>query len=107
MPKAPVRRSTCSSRFGTVRAMWARAGVVCMSSSISANAALPTAVMRCRGLRPLEQLNGVAGGVVEQRLRAAEAPHDVVAERQPGRTQACHLALDVVDEHLDARPAAW
>ena len=40
----------------------------------------------------LEQLDRVAGGIVEQDLLAARARDDVVAKRQPRGAQPLHLA---------------
>ena len=64
MPNALVRRSTCSSRSGTVSAMWSIPGVITSAAG-------------------LEQLDEVAGGVDGEDLRAARAGHDLVAERTP------------------------
>ena len=54
----------------------------------------------------LEQFDRVAGRVLEQDLLAARAGDDVVAERQPGGAQPLDLGGDVVDDQMDAVPAA-
>ena len=53
----------------------------------------------------LEKLDRIARRVVDQDLRAARALDDVVAEREPGLTQALHFGRDVVDQQMDAIPA--
>src|SRR5215203_432752 len=53
----------------------------------------------------LEELDRVAGGIVERNLLAAGATDDVVAKREPGRAQALDLARDIVDDEVDAVPA--
>ena len=45
-------------------------------------------------------------GIVEQDLLAARAADDVVAKRQPGGAQPLDLGGDVVDDQVDAVPAA-
>src|SRR5690242_5763066 len=54
----------------------------------------------------LEELDGVAGGIVEQDLSAAGAGHDLVSEGNAFAAQAVDLCLDVVDDEVDAVPAA-
>jgi hypothetical protein len=54
----------------------------------------------------LEQLDGVAGGVIQQDLLATKPGHDVVAELRPRVAQGLDLAVKVVDLELDAVPAA-
>jgi hypothetical protein len=46
--------------------------------------------------RRLEELDRVAGGVLEEDLPAVRPANDVVAEREPGRAQPLHLCRDVV-----------
>ena len=54
----------------------------------------------------LEQLDRVAGRVVEHGLLATGARHDLAAERDAGVVQARDLGLDVVDLDDEAVPAA-
>src|SRR2546428_2187819 len=54
----------------------------------------------------LEELDRVSGRVVEQDLRAAGSLDDIVAEAEPGGAQPGDLGLDVVDDQVDAVPAA-
>ncbi len=53
----------------------------------------------------LEQLNGIAGRVVEQDLRAAGSGDDVVAEVHAGLAEAFDLGREVVDDEVDAVPS--
>jgi hypothetical protein len=54
----------------------------------------------------LEQLDDVARGVLEKDLGAAGSGEDVVAEGEPITAEARDLGLDVVDDEVDAVPAA-
>src|SRR3954469_24886373 len=54
----------------------------------------------------LEELDRVAGGVLEQDLPPAGPGDDVVAECQAGGAQAVDLIRDVLDDEVDAVPAA-
>src|SRR5262249_44133505 len=54
----------------------------------------------------LEELDDVAGGVLEQYLLAAGSFEDVVAEPSTGAAETGHLGIDVVDDEVDAVPAA-
>src|SRR3954447_18528300 len=58
------------------------------------------------GAGGLEELDRVAGGVLEQDLPAARPADDVVAERQAGRPQPIDLGPDVLDDEMDAVPAS-
>src|SRR5262245_44533893 len=65
-----------------------------------------TPLGRWRGGGELEELDDVAGGVQEQDLPAAGSLDDVVAEPCTGVAEAGHLGIDVVDDQMDAVPAA-
>src|SRR6266536_260323 len=54
----------------------------------------------------LEQFDGVAGGVLQQDLRAARPGDDVVAELQAGGTEPVDLRGQVTDLQVEAVPAA-
>jgi hypothetical protein len=54
----------------------------------------------------LEELDWVAGGIVDQDLLAARPGDDVVAEAQPGGAQPLDFAGEVLDDQVDAVPAA-
>src|SRR5215218_8343019 len=54
----------------------------------------------------LEELDRVAGGIVEQDLLPAWAGDDVVAERQPRGAEPFDFAGEVLDDQMDAVPAA-
>src|SRR5262245_15479813 len=56
--------------------------------------------------RGLEELDDVAGGVLEQDLLAAGSLQDVVAEPGARVAQARDFGVDVVDDQVDAVPAA-
>jgi pimeloyl-ACP methyl ester carboxylesterase len=56
-------------------------------------------------VRRLEQLDRVAGRVIEQDLLAARSGDDVVAEGEPGGAQPLDLGFDVVDDEVNAVPA--
>src|SRR5258706_15261903 len=58
------------------------------------------------GTSRLEQLDDVAGGVFEQDLGTAWAGENLVAEGQPGLAEVADFGSDVVDEEVDAVPAA-
>jgi hypothetical protein len=49
---------------------------------------------RCSGARGLEELDRVAGGVVEQYLAAASPSDDFATKAEPGRAQCRDLALE-------------
>src|SRR5258708_5551091 len=54
----------------------------------------------------LEELDDVAGGVLEEDLLAARSREEVVAERSTGAPKSRDLGIDVVDDQVDAIPAA-
>jgi hypothetical protein len=54
----------------------------------------------------LEQLDDVAGGVLEQDLLAAGPGEDLVPERHTRGPEAVDLGRDVVDDQVDAVPHA-
>jgi hypothetical protein len=54
----------------------------------------------------LEELDRVAGGVVEQDLLAARAGDHVVAEAQSGGPQPFDLSGKIVDDQVNAVPTA-
>src|SRR5439155_26212184 len=54
----------------------------------------------------LEQLDDVAGGVFEQDLQSAGAGYDLIAKFRPGRLEPLDLACEVLDDELNAVPAA-
>src|SRR5215216_3995891 len=58
------------------------------------------------GAGGLEELDRVAGGIVEQDLLAARAADDVVAEAQPRGSQPLDFAGEVLDDQVDAVTAA-
>src|SRR3954463_909190 len=58
------------------------------------------------GAGGLEELDRVAGRVLEQDLPAAWPADDVVAERQGGGPQPVDLGADVLDDEVDAVPAS-
>src|SRR6476619_4708937 len=60
-------------------------------------------VLPCGGLK---QLDRVAGGVVEQDLLAAGAADDVVAEVHAFAAEALDLGCYVIDDEVNAVPAA-
>src|SRR5262245_3134029 len=65
-----------------------------------------TPLGRWRGGGELEELDEVAGGVQEQDLLAAGSLDDVVAEPCTGVAEAGDFGIDVVDDEVDAVPAA-
>src|SRR6266540_318235 len=54
----------------------------------------------------LKELDGIAGWIVEQDLRAPGSFHDVVAEPEPGGPEPVDLGGEVVDYEVDPVPAA-
>jgi hypothetical protein len=54
----------------------------------------------------LEEFDDVAGGVLEQDLLTAWSFEDVVAEPCTGVAESGHFGIDVVDDEMDAVPAA-
>src|SRR3954452_2973731 len=60
----------------------------------------------CSGAGGLEELDRVAGGVLEQDLPAARPADDVVAEGQARGSEPVALGRDVLDDEVDAVPAA-
>ena len=58
------------------------------------------------GAGRLEELDDVAGRILEQDLLAAGPFDDVVAERRAGVAEPGDLGVDVVDDEVDAVPAA-
>src|SRR4051794_23061461 len=54
----------------------------------------------------LEQLDRVAGGVLQEDLLPAGAADDVVAEGEACGAQPLDLGRDVLDDQVDAVPAA-
>ena len=54
----------------------------------------------------LEQLDGIAGRVLDHDLFTARAGHDVVAEPDARVTEPRHLRLDVVDREHESIPSA-
>src|SRR5918995_2574391 len=54
----------------------------------------------------LEQLDWIAGGVLEQDLLATRPADDVVAERQTGGPQPLDVGRDVLDDEVDPVPAS-
>ena len=58
------------------------------------------------GIRRLEQLDRVAGRVVQDDLPSARAGDHVAAEGHAGGAQPGDLGVDVVDQQVDAVPAA-
>src|SRR5215831_6624256 len=101
----PRRRTTSSC----IIAMWAAGPPKAVtprrrnSRASSPTRLLPPLTSHASGL---EQLDEVAGRVLDQDLLAARAGHDVVAERHAGGLQAVDLGRDVVDDEVDAVPAA-
>src|SRR5207245_9122627 len=60
-----------------------------------------------RALGGLEQLDDVAGGILEQDLRSARPGDDLVAGPQAGLAKPVDLSAQVRDHELDAVPASW
>src|ERR687892_1382768 len=58
------------------------------------------------GAGGLEELDHIAGGVLQQDLTAAGTADDVVAEAQAGLAESGDLGGDVADDEVDAVPAA-
>ena len=59
-----------------------------------------------RSLPPrLEELDGVAGGILEEDLGPAWPGHDVVAEMNPRRAEPLNLCREVFDNEVDSVPA--
>src|SRR4051812_33241537 len=56
--------------------------------------------------RGLEELDHVAGGIQDQHLLPPGAFEDVVAEPRPDLAQPGDLRADVLDDQVDAVPAA-
>src|SRR3954447_14542306 len=56
--------------------------------------------------RELEELDEIARRVLDERLVAAHAGHDLAAEARASRTQPPHLRLEVLHGQRDAVPAA-
>src|SRR4030088_2648222 len=54
----------------------------------------------------LEQLDQIAGGILEQDLRTAGPGHDLVAEFDSGGAQPCDLGGEIIDDQVNAVPAA-
>jgi hypothetical protein len=52
-------------------------------------------------VRRLEDLDRVAGGVVDEDLSTARAADDIVAEAEAGGAEALDLGVDVVDDEVD------
>ena len=61
---------------------------------------------QCSVCGRLEQLDRIAGRILEEDLGPAGAPHDVVSEPQAGGPQALHFGDEVVHDELDPVPAA-
>jgi hypothetical protein len=57
--------------------------------------------------RRLEELDGVAGRIVEEDLLAAEAGYDVVAESRTRLAERLNRVFEIVDLEQKAIPAAW
>ncbi len=55
----------------------------------------------------LEDLDRVAGGVVDEYLSTSGSADYVVAEIGAGDAEALDLGVDVVDDEMDAVPASW
>src|SRR5262245_66669962 len=73
----------------------------------SVASASPSCLLHSRSTRGgLEELDDVAGGVLEQDLPAAGSCEDVVAEPGPRGAEAGDFGIDVVDDEVDAVPAA-
>jgi hypothetical protein len=56
-------------------------------------------------LRRLEQLNGVARGVVENDLRATRSSDDIIAELESRATKAFELSGKVLDLYVNTIPS--
>jgi hypothetical protein len=56
-------------------------------------------------LRRLEQLNGVARGVVENDLRASGSSDDVIAELESSSSKAFDLSAKVFDVYVNTIPS--
>src|SRR5262249_51698173 len=54
----------------------------------------------------LEELDWIAGWIVEQDLRAAGASHDIVSKSNAGRAEPFDFVSQVVDDEMDAIPPA-
>src|SRR6059058_2266166 len=54
----------------------------------------------------LEELDGVAGGIVEHDLLAAGTTDHGAAEHHTGGAKALYFGVDVVDDQVDAVPSA-
>src|ERR687898_1237409 len=65
----------------------------------------PGSMDRCSGADGLEELDRVAGRVLEQHLAAAPPRDDVITEAGSALAQRLNLALEVRDLDLDAIPA--
>src|SRR5262245_56512698 len=75
----------------------------CAPAALSETSPAVTGLASAPGL---EELDRVAGGVVEHDLPAAGAADDLVPERDSFTGQAFDLGLDVVDDQVDPVPAA-
>jgi hypothetical protein len=69
-------------------------------------------IPRCSGLLKsaagrLKKLNEIPRRVYQQDLRSAGSRHDVVSELRAGGTQPRHLRGKIVDDQVNAIPAAW
>jgi hypothetical protein len=65
----------------------------------------PLAFLQLPGRR-LEQLNEIAGRVYQQDLRSSGSGHDIVSELHAGGTQSRHFRGKIVDDEVNAIPAA-
>ncbi len=63
-------------------------------------------ILGCSATGGLEELDDVAGRVLEQDLLAAGSFHDVVAERRAGVAEPSDLGVDVVDDEVDPVPTS-
>src|SRR5262245_17079592 len=73
--------------------------------TISSRIVAPSDV-RALPLGRLEDLDRVAGGILDEDLLASGAGHDVVAEAEPGGAEPFDLRRDVLHHELDPVPAA-
>src|SRR3954447_2349058 len=76
-------------------------------SSLRSRTSVRRPVTDASGAGGLEELDWVAGGILEEDLLTARPADDVVAERQAGGAQPLDLGRDVFDNEVDAVPAAW
>src|SRR6266511_1120801 len=107
------RRTRCTRSEPALepRRRVAPAGWPAASSVVPNHAERVAAVARQPGIvhlsGRLEQFDRVAGGVVDQDLGAAGPGHDVVAELHSFSAEPLDLGRYVVDNEVDAVPAAW